>query len=186
MGDCHEQTSCSRHRDRPWQELVSPRRHGRAGHPLFRKKFNRAHLAEFVATAPACIIAMESCPGSQYWGRRFKDAGHTVRIIPAQFVKPGLVPKQYSTGGKSNLGISIRTHQCWTHNETVCGDARPDAQRPTPANKLRAEECALIIATANEVRFASLPPSKIAPRLADEGVYLASESSFYRVLHAAN
>lgn len=60
------------------------------GHPLFRKKFNRAQLAEFVATAPACIIAMESCPGSQYWGRRFKDAGHTVRIIPAQFVKPYL------------------------------------------------------------------------------------------------
>ncbi|MFN2309830.1 MAG: hypothetical protein ABR553_08885 [Gammaproteobacteria bacterium] len=37
----------------------------------------------------------------------------------------------------------------------------------------------------NEPRFASLPPSQIVPRLADEGVCLASESSFYRGLHTA-
>ncbi len=60
------------------------------GNPLFRKKLNRAQFAEFSATTPACIAAMESCPGSQYWGRRFQNAGHTVRIIPAQFVKPYL------------------------------------------------------------------------------------------------
>lgn len=35
-------------------------------------------------------------------------------------------------------------------------------------------------------RFASLPPAQIVPRLADEGVYLASESTFYRVLHEAD
>jgi transposase len=33
-------------------------------------------------------VSMESCPGSQYLGRRCYDAGHEVRIIPAQFVKP--------------------------------------------------------------------------------------------------
>ena len=60
------------------------------GHPLFRKKLNRTQLAEFAATAPACIVAMESCPGSQYWGRCFQNAGHTVRVIPTQFVKPYL------------------------------------------------------------------------------------------------
>lgn len=60
------------------------------GHPLFRKKLNRTQLAEFAATSSACIVAMESCPGSQYWGRRFQNAGHTVRVIPAQFVKPYL------------------------------------------------------------------------------------------------
>jgi len=90
------------------------------------------------------------------------------------------------TAACAEADISLRTHQRWAHNETVRADARPDAQRPTPANKLSAEECALIIATANEARFASLPPSQIVPRLADEGVYLASESSFYRVLHAVD
>ena len=31
---------------------------------------------------------MEACGGSQYWGRLFAQAGHEVRIVPAQFVKP--------------------------------------------------------------------------------------------------
>jgi transposase len=58
------------------------------GTPLLRRKLNRAHLAELGAQLPHCIVAMESCPGSQYWGRRFAQLGHEVRIIPAQFVKP--------------------------------------------------------------------------------------------------
>lgn len=32
--------------------------------------------------------------------------------------------------------------------------------------------------------YSSLPPSQIVPALADQGIYLASESTFYRVLRA--
>ncbi len=35
-----------------------------------------------------------------------------------------------------------------------------------------------------DTRFADMPPARIVPALADEGVYLASESSFQRVLRA--
>jgi transposase InsO family protein len=45
-------------------------------------------------------------------------------------------------------------------------------------------ERARIIAVANEPRFAETPPSRIVPTLADEGIYIASESSFHRVLRA--
>jgi len=55
---------------------------------VLRKKLNRTQLLEFVSICNRCTIAMESCPGSQYWGRQCVEAGHTVRIIPAQFVKP--------------------------------------------------------------------------------------------------
>lgn len=58
------------------------------GKPLLRRKLNRSQLAEFAATTPQCVIAMESCPGSQHWGRRFAAHGHETRLIPAQFVKP--------------------------------------------------------------------------------------------------
>jgi transposase len=70
-----------------WFHLVAMDERGK---PVFRKKLNRAQLLEFAATVPVCIVAMESCPGSQYWGRRFYEAGHTLRIVPAQFVKPYL------------------------------------------------------------------------------------------------
>jgi hypothetical protein len=52
-----------------------------------------------------------------------------------------------------------------------------------PANKLNDEERERILATCNAPEFASLPPSQIVPRLADQGVYIASESNFYRALH---
>lgn len=70
-----------------WFHLVGMDKRGK---PVLRKKLNRAQFSQFVATAQVCIVAMESCPGSQYWGRQFQLAGHTVRIIPAQFVKPYL------------------------------------------------------------------------------------------------
>jgi hypothetical protein len=36
------------------------------------------------------------------------------------------------------------------------------------------------VQVANEPRFADLPPARIVPTLADEGLYIASESSFSR------
>lgn len=60
------------------------------GKPVLRKKLSRPHLAEFMANLAPCIVAMESCPGSQYWGHRFAEFGHQVRLIAAQFVKPFL------------------------------------------------------------------------------------------------
>jgi len=81
------------------------------------------------------------------------------------------------------LQLSPRTVQRWRQDDTVKVDGRKaGAQGRVPANKLAAAERDELLATANAPQFAHLPPSQIVPRLADEGRYLASESSFYRVL----
>ena len=81
------------------------------------------------------------------------------------------------------LGLSPRTLQRWQGPAGgISEDRRPSADRPTPANKLSEEERDRIVATCNAPEFASLPPSQIVPRLADQGTYIASESSMYRVL----
>ena len=83
-------------------------------------------------------------------------------------------------------GISVRTLQRWKATEGLrSGDGRPNAARPAPAHALTPEERQRLLAVANEPRFADMPPARIVPALADEGVYLASESSFSRVLRAA-
>src|SRR3954471_22790655 len=64
------------------------------------------------------------------------------------------------------------------------GDCRPDAHHPVPSHALSETERARIIAVANEPRFSDTPPARIVPALADEGIYIASESSFHRVLCA--
>jgi transposase InsO family protein len=47
---------------------------------------------------------------------------------------------------------------------------------------LSEEERQAILDVCNEEQYASLPPTQIVPSLLDQGVYLASEASFYRVL----
>ena len=83
------------------------------------------------------------------------------------------------------VGISLRTYRRWTQGGQVQADGRPQAVRPSPSHRLSEAERAEVLRVCSDPRFASLPPSQIVPRLADEGLYLASESSFYRVLHAA-
>jgi putative transposase len=82
-------------------------------------------------------------------------------------------------------GIELRTLQRWKAQEgLMAGDGRPHAVRPLPSHALSQSERAQLLAVANEPRFAAVPPARIVPMLADEGVYLASESSFTRVLRA--
>ena len=52
----------------------------------------------------------------------------------------------------------------------------------TPANKLCEQERQQILDLSNSVPFRDLSPKQIVPQLADQGVYIASESSFYHVL----
>lgn len=82
-------------------------------------------------------------------------------------------------------GIDVRTLQRWKAQEGLqTGDRRPEAPRPTPAHALSAQERERVLAVANEPRFADMPPARIVPALADEGTYLASESTFCRLLRA--
>lgn len=82
-------------------------------------------------------------------------------------------------------GITVRTLQRWKSGDGLRGgDGRPHAIRSTPAHALSAQERERLLQVANEPRFAQLPPARIVPMLADEGIYLASESSFSRVLRA--
>ncbi len=76
--------------------------------------------------------------------------------------------------------------QRWQASEgEIRADARPHARRATPAHALSPAERQAVLTVANEPRFAAMPPARIVPKLADEGVYLASESTFSRVLRSA-
>ena len=82
-------------------------------------------------------------------------------------------------------GIDAGTLRRWKAGDGLRqGDRRPDAARSVPSHALSEAERARIIAVANEPRFAETPPARIVPALADEGIYIASEFSFHRVLRA--
>lgn len=82
------------------------------------------------------------------------------------------------------LGLSERTLQRWRSHGEVISDGR--TQRVfTPANTLSAAEREQVLALCNSDEFAHLPPSQMVPILAERGRYIASESTFYRILNAA-
>lgn len=78
------------------------------------------------------------------------------------------------------LGISARTVERW-RREPNGGDKRCGPQR-RPANALSPLEEARLRAVMSDPRYAGMPPKQLVPQLADEGQYLASESTFYRLL----
>ncbi len=58
------------------------------GAPIQRATFRRDTLLQFFERATPTIVGMEACPGSQWLASKLQALGHTVRIVPAKFVKP--------------------------------------------------------------------------------------------------
>lgn len=77
------------------------------------------------------------------------------------------------------VGISARTVERWR--------ARPDGDdgrcgpRHRPSNALSVAEEAQVLSVLTSSRYSGLSPNQLVPQLADEGLYLASESTMYRL-----
>ena len=80
------------------------------------------------------------------------------------------------------VGISKRTYERWKSDDS--GDQRR-GPLTTPANKLTEEEVLRVLSVVNSEIYRDKPPTQIVPSLADKGVYIASESSFYRILKSS-
>ena len=79
--------------------------------------------------------------------------------------------------------ITPRTYQRWSlvpnSSDGRCGPLS------SPENKLTQEERSHVIRIATSTEFCDRSPHQIVPTLADRGEYVASESTFYRLLKEA-
>lgn len=78
------------------------------------------------------------------------------------------------------LDIEIRTIERWMK----IPEDRRQGPHKKPSNALTEKERTEVLEIANSAEYANLTPWQIVPRLADNGKYIASESSFYRILKA--
>jgi len=82
------------------------------------------------------------------------------------------------------IGLDPRTVQRWKASDV--GDDCRSGPRTKPRNALSEAERANILRIANTPEFRDKSPKQIVPLLADRGQFVASESTFYRVLKDAN
>lgn len=97
----------------------------------------------------------------------------------------GLIDEAVAGGARQSracdvIGLDPRTLQRWRAQD-IGDDGRAGPRHP-PQNKLSAKERARVLEIANAPRYRDLSPKQIVPILADEGIYIASESTFYRIL----
>ncbi len=100
-----------------------------------------------------------------------------------------LIEQACSSGARLNkvcrtIGLHARTVQRWRHPHGQPTDRRTSDERCPciPPNKLSQSERGVALQLLNSQTFKDLPPSQIVPRLADQGLYVASESTMYRLL----
>jgi putative transposase len=82
----------------------------------------------------------------------------------------------------AGIGLTARTVERWRKAPEGVGDLRA-GPKSTPAHALTESERKQIVKIATSPEYRNISVRQLVPRLADEGVYVASESSFYRVLH---
>ena len=105
--------------------------------------------------------------------------------VPDRSAVLALVAEAVAQGARQHtacemVGVAERTLQRWQRPETVEDGRRGPCT--APRNKLAQREREQMVAMAARPEFCNVSPHQIVPRLADRGEYLASESSFYRVL----
>jgi transposase len=59
-----------------------------AGAAVMRHRLTRSKLLKFFGKLPSCLIGIEACASSHHWARELIALGHTVKLMPAQYVKP--------------------------------------------------------------------------------------------------
>ena len=57
------------------------------GNVTIRRQLRRSDMHKFFAKLPPCLIGMEACGTSHYWARELTKLGHTVKQMPAEYVK---------------------------------------------------------------------------------------------------
>ena len=113
-------------------------------------------------------------------GGRGRGHGQLVRQQVLELVHEAVSQGARLKPAAQTLGLTVRSIQRWRSQDG--GDDGRHGPLTAPANKMTPAERQQVLSVANSPQYRELSPKQIVPRLADEGRYVASESTFYRIL----
>jgi transposase len=54
---------------------------------VMRKRIARSKVVEFFGGLSPCLVGLEACPSAHFWSRELQALGHTVKLMPPNYVK---------------------------------------------------------------------------------------------------
>src|SRR5215831_108142 len=58
------------------------------GNVIVRRQLKRRYVLPFFQKLSPCLVGIEACASSHHWSRKLQALGHTVRLMPAAYVRP--------------------------------------------------------------------------------------------------
>ncbi len=77
----------------------------RSGQAVIQRKLRRNGVLKFFAGLEPSVVGIEACHSSHYWGRELIKLGHTVRLLPTQYVIPSGADQERGSRPISDLTI---------------------------------------------------------------------------------
>jgi len=117
-------------------------------------------------------------------GARGRRIDHLTRLEVLSLIKKACEMGCRKSVASQEMGLTLRTVERWEKRPHI--PDRREGPNTAPAHKLSEAECNKMLEIINSKKYGALSPCQIVPKLADEGIYIASESSYYRVLRRNN
>ncbi|WP_431311170.1 IS110 family transposase [Methylobacterium nigriterrae] len=103
----------------------------RAGWVLYNWVISRTKLEALLRAQPPCIVAMEACATSHFWGRLAEAHGHEMRLIPPIYVKPFVKQqKNDAANAAANAEAALRPNRLRVGRSRLACHLRMSEQCP--------------------------------------------------------
>lgn len=118
-----------------------------SGKQVIKKTLRRGQLLSYFANLTPCTVAMEGCSGAHHWARRFSEAGHQVKLLPAQYVRA------YVRGNKNDYNDALAIAEACRVPTMRCVATKTIEQQSIQGlHRLRRSAVADRTALSNQVR----------------------------------
>ena len=87
------------------------------GNVVIKKRLARQKVLPFVAQLSPCLIGMEASGSAHYWAREFSRLGHTVKLMPPQFVKPYVQSQKNDPNDAEAICEAVGRRRCGRNRE---------------------------------------------------------------------
>jgi transposase len=100
------------------------------GQPAIRRKLRRSDVLPLFSRLEPSLVGIEACHTAHYWAREIAALGHTVRLMPPQFVKPYIKSQKNDAADAEAIREAVEADHALRADQ----DCRPASGSSAPPN----------------------------------------------------